>query len=499
MSLLGIDIGTTGCKASIFSIEGDLLATAYAEYDVQRPQAGWAQLDADQVWERAKNTIRKVTIACGSDPVTALSVSSLGEAMVPVSRDRRVLGPSLLNFDLRGLEYLPELQERMPSDWLYRVNGNALGNHFSLTKLKWIKDNQPDLYRQADSFLLWSSFIAYMLGAKPAVDYSLANRTLLFDLEQRDWSDELIDLACLDREKLPEVVPTGMVVGQVSDSVGEELNLSPSAAIVSGAHDQCACAVGCGVTRVGSALYSMGTFLCAMPVFDKRREPQDMLSRGLNTEHHPIAEKYVCFIYNQGGSLLKWYRDTFAARDHQSALSAGRDIYAELIAEMPPGPGQVVVLPHFAPTGPPHFLTQTSGVMTGLHLETKRGEILKGILEGVTFYIKACLDTLPETGISITDFRAAGGGCKSEAWLQLSADILGRPFHRPRITEAGTLGGAILAGSGSGIFPTIDAGVNTMVRLERTFEPDYQLHEKYTHRFELYQRLWPALRDILAD
>jgi len=499
MSLLGIDVGTSGCKAALFAPDGRLIAAAYQEYDIQRPQPGWAELDAAQVWEKVKRTIRQVTARSASDPVTALSVSSLGEAMVPVTRERRILGPSPVNFDARGQEYLEELGRVLSNERLYRINGNTLGNNYGLTKLKWIKEHQPQLYAQADKFLLWGSLVPFMLGAEPAVDYSLANRTLLFDLDRETWSDELLALAGLDRAKLPAAVPSGAAIGAVSERAAAELGLPPGAVIVAGAHDQCATAVGCGVIHQGRAVYGMGTFHCITPVFSERRDAALMIERGLNTEHHAVPGKYASFIYNQGGSLVKWFRDTFAAVEHRQAQSAGQDVYDALFAELGPEPSGVMVLPHFAPTGPPEFISDSCGVMTGLRLDTPRGEILKGILEGAAFYLKVCVESLPAAGIEIADYCAVGGGSKSETWIQICADIMGRPFTRPQVTEAGALGAAIIAGTGSGLFSSFEDGVKAMVKLERTFEPHPQQQKRYAERFVKYRQLWPLMREYLRQ
>jgi len=504
VSLLGVDVGTTGCKAAVFSQEGLLLASAYREYDAQRPEPGWAELDAVEVWAKVKQTILEVVSSSASDPVTALAVSSLGEAMVPVTQDRQVLGPSIVaNLDLRGGEFLQDLKSALDDDRLYRINGNTLGTNYSLPKLMWVKAHRPALYDRAFKFLLWGSFVSFMLGAEPVVDYSLANRTLLFDVDREAWSEEMLELAGLDRSKLPHVAPSGTVIGTVSKPMAQELGLSDQVSIVTGAHDQCANAVGCGVIKEGHAVYGMGTFTCITPVFSERRAPRVMLERGLNTEHHAVPEKYVSFIYNQGGSLVKWFRDTFATAERRQAQETGQDIYAALISEIPDQPSSVIVLPHFTTTGPPEYISDSCGVIAGLRLETSRGDILKGIIEGDTFYLKECVVSLPPTGIEISDFRAVGGGSKSDAWVQICADIMGRPFVRPEIKEAGALGAAIIAGVGSGAFSSYQAGVEAMVRLERTFDPDHHKHELYQERFEKYKRLWPLtgayLRDLASD
>jgi xylulokinase len=423
----------------------------------------------------------------------------LGEAVVPVSKDRKVLGPSILNFDKRGEEYLDDLSIDLDNKHLYQITGNTLGNQYSLTKLMWIKEYQPALYVQTYKFLHWSSFVAFMLGAEPILDYSLANRTLLFDVGQATWSEELVQRAGIDRIKLPEVGPSGVIVGTISSQIANELGLSSGVTIVTGSHDQCANAVGCGVIEEGRAVYGMGTYHCIAPVLSHRRETSIMVKRGLSTEHHAVPGRYMCFIYNHGGSLLKWFRDTFATVEHHQAQDAEMDIYSILISEMPEKLSSVVVLPHFAPTGTPDFLTDSCGVITGLHLDTSRGEILKGTLEGITLYLRESVEALPEAGISIEDYRAVGGGSKSDAWIQICADILGRPFARPVITEAGALGSAMIAGIGSEVFPNFQSGVEAMVKLDRTFEPDPAQHERYTARFEEYRHLYPLLKDYLRD
>ncbi|MGE5139354.1 MAG: FGGY-family carbohydrate kinase, partial [Rudaea sp.] len=379
MSLLGIDVGTTACKVAAFSTSGQMLAFASLEYEVRTGERGRAELDAVEVYRGIKEAIRQVVAGCGSDPVTALAVSSMGEAMAPVSDGREILGPSILNFDERGQEFLPGLRQVLPDEELYRINGNRLGNHYGLTKLLWVKEHERKLYARAAHWLLWGSLVPFMLGAEPVVDFSLANRMLLFDLEAADWSPDLIGRVGLDRDKLARPVPAGTRIGTISPQIARELGLGPRVAIVAGAHDQCANALGCGVIEPGTAVYGMGTFVCITPVFERRRDPYLMIERGLNTEHHAVPGRFVSFIYNQGGSAVHWFRDTFAAEEARAARTEGRDGYDALFAEMPEGPSPVIALSDFA---------GGKGAFEGLTLATTRGEILKAIVEGTTLDLK---------------------------------------------------------------------------------------------------------------
>jgi xylulokinase len=497
MSLLGIDVGTTGCKAAAFDLQGRVLGAAYREFAVRSARPGWAELDPGEIWSLVQDCVREAIVPTGGDPVTALSVSSLGEASVPVSRDRRILGPSILNFDPRGADYVEPLRSTVSDDELYALNGNTHGNHYGLTKIMWLRDHRPELYAEADRFLLWSGFIEFMLGAEPRIDYSLACRTLLFDLDREAWSTRVAEAAGIDLAKLPPPVPSGTVVGAVSDAVAADLGLPKGVAVVSGAHDQCANAVGCGVVGPGAAMYGMGTFTCIVPVFSSRPDTRAMPAHGLNTEHHAVPGRFVTFIYNQGGSILKWCRDTFANLDHARAREAGRDVYDDLLREMPQGPSGVIVLPHFTTTGPPEFIADSCGMIAGLRLDTTRGRILKGALEGTTFYLREIVDALPSVGLEVDEYTAVGGGAKSEAWVHLAASIFGKPFRIPEVTEAGALGAALMAGVGTGVYASYSDAVSAAVRIDRTIEPDMDEHARYAPLYRCYRETKPHFREYL--
>jgi xylulokinase len=511
MSLLGIDIGTTGCKAAAFSDSGHCLASAYREYPTASPQPGWAELDSPAVFELVKSAIAEAAAeAAGSgDPVAALGISSMGEATTPVSADRRILGPSILMSDSRGGQYVDALRQRISQEDFYAINPNILAASYSMPKLCWLRDHQPDIYRRADWFLHWADVVAFLLGGRAATNYSHANRTLLFDLAAADWSDRLIALAGLDRGKLAPCTAPGTAVGTVRPGLAEELGLRPSAvAIVLGGHDQCCNALGTGIVRSGGAVCGIGTYQCITPVYDRLPDAAFMLAHGLNIEHHVLPGLYVSFLYNQGGSLVRWFRDTFAAADRRLADLAGpaldrpsggrANLYDLLAGEMPDGPTSLLTLPHFDVTGPPLFTAESAGVILGLRTSTTRGEILKSIMESVAMYFVESFEALRAIGIDTSEFVATGGGARSDAWLQIQADIFGVPFVRPRVTEASTLGAALLAGLATGVFASPDEAVGRFVQRERVFRPDPARHAAYRQKQAKYRQLYPLLRELLA-
>jgi xylulokinase len=494
MSVLGIDLGTTGCKTAAYSKDGRCLAQEYREYGAGHPRPGCVELDSREVWDKARQVIREVAARTGQDPVTALCTSSFGEAFVPVSRDREILGNSILNTDHRGAEYSDALARDIGQEAFYKINPNILGPQYSLPKLLWLRDHEPELFGQADYFLFWADLVPYMLGCEPVAVNSLANRSLLFDLAKNDWSETLLVWSGIERKKLGRIVAGGTVIGTVSDRAASELGLPPDVRVVSGGHDQCCNALGGGCIEPGSAVCGIGTFECITPTYGEIREPMRMLALRLNMEHHVLPGLYVSFLYHQAGSLVKWFRETFAAADQPPV---GTDIYAMLDREMPGAPTGLLVLPYFDPPQWPAHIPDTAGVIAGLKSDTRRGEILKAIMECETFYFADSLLALEKLGVETREFMATGGGATSDAWLQIKADIFGVPFVRPKNTEGSLVGAAMLAGIATGVYGSAAEAVEVFVKRERRFEPDAARHAIYKEKLGLYRELFPATRNLL--
>ena len=496
MSLLGIDIGTTGTKVIALSADGAIIASAHREYDVIHPQPGWSELDSRAVWSCIQDAIREVAGRTQHDPIVALSMCCLGEAMTPVSNNRTILGNSILGFDTRGIETIDKLSA-LDRVAFFERSGNTSGPIYAGQKLIWLRDNQPDLFNKTDKFLGWSALVAHLLGSDPIEDYSFANRTIFMDVRKAAWSPETLDYVGMPADKLPALGQAGMVVGTVSRSMAESLGLPPNVRIVLGAHDQPTSALGSGAIQPGMASYTIGSYICITPAYDTIPPATQMIAAGLNVEHHAVAGLYVSFMYNAtGGSLLKWFRDTFARLERAEAQASGRDIYDLLLAEMPPEPTDLLVLPHFAPTGPPDFDPNPTGLIAGLTLETTRGQIIKGLLEGLTYYFRHGLNVMEGAGIHIREYRMAGGGARSDAWMQITADILGKQLVRPKRVDASALGAAILAGIGSGMYQSAQQAVDALVQIDRVFEPDLRCQRLYDEQFARYGLLYPFSQSL---
>ncbi|OGS18105.1 MAG: hypothetical protein A3J83_02840 [Elusimicrobia bacterium RIFOXYA2_FULL_40_6] len=498
MSLMGLDIGTTGCKATVMSVNGDVLAQSYREYNLLSLQKGYFELDSKEVWKKIKEIIKDVASQTKKDPIKAFSVSSFGEGVTPVSKDREILGNCIVCFDPRGQKEALKMEKKISPKELYNINGNIMGHMYSAPKIMWLKYHEQKVYDKAFKFLLMEDFVFFMMGCEAVTDYSMADRTLLFDIKSGDWSDKLLKVSGIDKSKLSKAMPSGTKIGSISDSIAQELGLPKCVEAVTGGHDQCCTALGAGIIKEGMAAYGIGTVICITVAYSKMPDKKIMFKNNLNIEHHTAPGLFVSLLYNYtGGSGLKWFRDTFGAEEKRIAKETGRDVYDVMLENLPSGPTDILTLPHFVSTGPPLFESRSKGVIAGLTLDTKKEEILKSVLEGVTYYFKEGVDYMNNAGIKIKEFRATGGGAKSKKWLQIKADIFGVPFVTLKVNEAGSIGTAILAGTGIGEYSNIKEAVETLVKTGKTIYPNKENHKKYIEKVELYKQMFPAMKNIL--
>jgi xylulokinase len=494
MSLLGIDVGTSACKATVVDPDGRVLGGASREYAVRRPREGWAELDPEEVWTSVQAVLAECLGGLGR-AVQAISVSSFGETLVPLDREGRVLGPGILYFDPRGAEETAELAARLGSRRILELTGTAPHPMYSIGKVLWLKRQDPERFRRIRKLLFFSDFILHRLGAPAATGHSLAARSMAFDVVRLAWSPEILAAAGVEAGLFGEAVPAGTVLGRIGAEPARTLGIQPGALLVAGGHDQACAALGAGAIHPGLAIDGMGTAECITPCFDRPVINERMAASGFACVPHVVPGAYVTYAFSMSsGSLLRWYRDQFGAAQMAEAARRGVDPYQVLIEQAQDGPSGLYVLPHFAGTGTPHMDPEALGAIVGLRLDTGPGTILQAILEGLTFEMMVNLDHLAQAEVPITELRATGGLARSEKMLQLKADMMGLPVRSLEVGEAGTLGVAILAGTACGLYASLEDGVARLVRLRRSYLPDPERHQRYRAPFAVYQRLYPALR-----
>ncbi|HUZ18565.1 MAG TPA: FGGY-family carbohydrate kinase [Spirochaetia bacterium] len=497
MHLVGLDVGTTGCKSVVFDAEGRICGHAFAEYGMICDEPSKAEQNAEEVWELTRSVIAKAVREAGAREIRGLSVSVQGDAVIPVDRHWKPLYPAILGMDYRSEPQARRCEERIGARPLFERTGMRPLALNSIAKIMWLKELHPEIYRRAWKIVTYADFIFGRLGAPPVIDWTMASRTMGFDLQKRVWAMDILEALDVDPGLLSEPVPSGSVVGTIDPSVADELGLPRTVQLVTGGHDQTCAALGAGVTTEGIAVISTGTAEVLSTALEHA-----VLSNSMFDCHYPCylyvkPSMFFTFSLNHvGGLLLRWYRDNFSGEESREAACNGEDAYDLMIRKMPPAPTSVMVLPHFIGSGNPWFDRDSKGAILGLTISSSRHDIVRSIMESQTYELKLNLEKLAESGIEIAEMRAVGGGARSRAWLQMKADILDRPVRTLEVREGACLGAAILAGTALGVYPSIDEGVTATVRMGETFEPVTAMRDVYRERFEIYRTLYPTLKNL---
>lgn len=480
MKLGGIDVGTTGCKLTVYSETGEMLASEYGTYEISR-NAGEHEIDARLIWDGIKKLIKCTTDRIGN--IDAIGITTFGETFVMLGSGDEILCPSMLYTDPRGREEA----ELFDSQRIMEIAGVKPHAMYSIPKIMWIKKHRPDIYEKAVRIMLFEDFIVYMLTGTAQIDRSLAARTMGLDIRKCDWSREIFDAAGIDIDKMSAVVKSGSIAGKVRPELASELGLSDTI-IVSGCHDQVASAAGSGVFDNGLAVDGTGTVECITPIFGSIPDSRELYEDNYAVVPYVEDGKYVCYAFSfTGGAALKWFRDNFAPDKS----------YKELDKAVDSEPGNILIMPHFAGAATPYMDNSSKAVFLGVTMETTKADIYKAIMEGVTYEILLNLKRLERSGIKPSRLYATGGGAMSQVWLQMKADILGLPITSLFAPEVGTVGTIMLTGTAVGAFADLDAARAVMVKEGKTYYPDPARHEKYRKMYERYEKIYKAVRPLL--
>jgi xylulokinase len=496
MAQMGVDIGSTGCKAVVFDTAGNQLAHAYREYPEIYPQPGWIELDPAEVWQSIQAVIREAAGAAG-EPVRALALSAMGEAFTAVSREGEFLSNTVVSPDNRAVAEAQALADSLGAQRIFSLTGMPVHASFTLPKVMWMARRRPEIHDRVYKYLMWPDLVHFLSGLTPRLDHSLAGRTLAFDVVQRQWSPEMLAAAQLEADLFAEPIAPGEVVGALTGEQARQLGLTEGCLVVAGGHDQPMNALGAGVIAPGLAVDGMGTVECITVPFTEPLLTETMRSHNYCCYSHTVPGHYCTIAYNYScGSLLRWYRDNFGGLQKQQAQAQGRDVYEVLLADLPEGPTGLLCLPYFAGSGTPYLDPLARGAVLGLTTGVTDKAMLKGLLEGVCYELRLNIESLARAGVPLQRLRATGGGSKSPLWLQLKADITGKEVVTLNVTEGGCLAGAILGGVALGEYASVAEAVATLVVERDLYRPDQGRHEQYNRYYELYCQAWPALREI---
>lgn len=496
MKLAGLDIGTTGCKCTVFDHKGRRLGYAYQDYPARRSH-GVQEIDLTAVMDGVYTVLRQ--IAAQFPDIAGIGVTSFGETFVMTDQAGEPLHTAMLYTDPRGAQQSRALEQALGGRRIARITGLHPHEMYALPKMMWIKENCPWVYEAARHIFLVGDYVTFRLTGRAQIDYSLASRTMGFDIRTLQWSREMLEAAGIDSGLLSRPVAAGTPAGTLTPEAAAKTGLSCRVSVITISHDQVAAAVGAGVFDSETAVDGAGTVQCLTPVFDALPDIDGLYDGYFSVVPYVAPGKYVAYAFSYtGGGLLQWYVDTLAGKEKELATQAGLSVYEYLERqygrEEPTG---LLVLPHFAGAATPYMDTGAKGAILGLTTATTGAELYRACMEGVVYEMALNLQALQAAGVRFHRLRATGGGARSRVWMQMKADVLGMPVTALETADAGTVGSAMLTGVALGIFADLADAQEQMVRESAAYFPRAGQHAAYQTLLARYAPLYHAVRPLL--
>ncbi|MBR2187979.1 MAG: hypothetical protein IJ860_01015 [Eubacterium sp.] len=488
-----LDVGTTAVKAAIFSEDLKLLASAVREYRLDAPGKGLLELNPDVYWDNAVAGIRQILEETGTaaDEVASVTCTTQGETLIPVDEEGNALHNAVIWLDSRAQAEADEIAKSITPEQFYSKTGvPEINGYCPVAKLLWFKRNLPECYDRTHKFLLLEDYLVFRLSGKFVTNPSIMCTTGYFDIRNNELWSEILEVSGIDPQKIAEILPCGAVVSGLTDRAASELGLTTDTAVTTGAMDQTAGAVGAANVREGVVSETTGT---AMVIAATAKEPQlDHLS-AVNVYTHAIPGLYLNISMVQtAGMVQKWFRDELCQDLEGSAAFAEM---SSLAAAAPPLSRGVMLYPHFTGIQEPANDPDARGVFFGIGLDADRGCLIRAIYEGIGYALRENLELM---GLKPERIVSLGGGSKSDIWNQIKADICGAAVEVPVISEAASLGAAILGGVATGILPDIVSAAE-MVEKDRQYPPmagNTELYEKgYRKYCAMYERFAPLFKE----
>ncbi len=502
--LAGIDLGSTSLKAVIYDLDGRALAQASRPTELSHPypdHPDWAIWQPEQIWGGVAECLREATAKIG-DPgeIKGVAVTGMGMDGVPIGRDGKWLYPFISWHCPRTAPQQQWWLEHVGAQKQFAIGGNPIWAFNTALRLLWMREHEPEILRQTEKWLLIEDFVNFMLCGEKATDYSMASSTLLFDQSRRAYSDELLKISGIDPALLATPKPSGSVLGTVHAAAAAATGLKAGTPEVLGGHDMLCGALPAGAFRPGVVLNIVGTWEMILTTLERPVLTPEAGGTGWWIDSHVARDRFAAIGCVVAGDMLEWFRKQFGFEAAQRAKADGGTDWDYLMAqarEAPPGAGGVMFLPHFSGSTIPVVDPQSRGAFIGLRNLTGKGHLLRAMVEGLNYQFLQMLDGLQTSlGVMPDRFVAVGGGAQNTFWTQNKADMVGKPFEIPEIEEATSLGAAILAGIGVGLYRDEQDAFARVYRAGRILEPDTKLTVLYAEQFRVFQKIYPALKGI---
>lgn len=486
--VIGIDLGTSAVKALLVGQDGAVAAEASREYPLYHERSGWSEQDPED-WVRATIEVLKElgekTAAAGGS-IDGISFSGQMHGLVLLDGERKPLRRAILWNDTRTTEQCREI-ERTLGHSLLRLTRNPALEGFTLPKLLWVREHEPELYDQAESFLLPKDYVRYRLTGAVHMDLSDAAGTLMLDVADRVWSEEVLTAFGIPASFCPPLVESVAETGTLSDAAARETGLPASTRVFAGGADNACGAIGAGILKPGLTLCSIGT--SGVVLTHEPDASADYAGKVHFFNHGKPGAFYAMGVTLAAGYSLSWFRNTFAAGEPYDKLLAG-------IGGIEPGAGGLLYTPYLVGERTPHADSVIRASFVGMDGAHTRTHFARAVLEGITFSLNESVDVFRKAGKSVTKVVSIGGGAKNPDWLQMQADVFGAEVVQLASEQGPGLGAAMLAATGCGWYGSLEACADAFVRQSASYEPDAARNRRYDDLFAVYKDVYASTKTL---
>ena len=481
---LGIDVGTGGTRAVAVNKAGKVVASHAVEHaPIHSEHIGWAEQDPEDWWRAAQSAIAQVMAEAG--PVESVGLTGQMHGCVMLDAEGNVLRPALIWCDQRTAPECAWLEQTIGRQRLIELVSNPALPNFTLTKLLWVKTHQPEIFARIKHVLCPKDFVRLRMTGVYAIDMQEASGTLLLDVTHRRWSEEVAAAAGIPLEWLPKLYEGPEICGHITPAGSKATGIAEGTPVVAGAGDQGAGAVGMGVLTPGAVSATIGTSGVVFAATDK--PTLDKLGRLHTFAHCVPGIWHVMGVTNGAGLSFRWLRDTFFPTASYDELTAEA-------ALVPPGSDGLMYTPYLFGERTPHLDPNARAAFVGITASTTRGHFVRAVLEGVAFSLMDTFTLFAELGIPVTSIRLGGGGARGPLWRQIQADVYGLPVELLEAEEGGAYGAALLAATGVGAWPSVEAACAATIRVAETIHP--RNAEVMATRYAEWRKIYPALQPI---
>ena len=502
--LLGIDVGSTSMKAVIYNLDGNVVSQASrpsksVSNDPEHPN--WQVYIPDDVWNGVAAAIKDAVQGIESaDLIRAATVTGLGADAVPLDEYGKPVYPFINWLCTRTAPQFDWWLETVGLEKTFQTSGWQPFVWSTVLRFIWLQENEPAIARQINKWLIVEDFINYRLTGRYSTDYTDASPTLLFDQRSLTWSDELLQIAGIDKALLPEPQPSGSFVGEVTSEAASKTGIPAGTPIFQGGHDYLVGALAAGAIKPGVFLDVTGTWeLVITPIASPQWKPE-IREMGLTIEAHAVQDLYCLWGGGTAANMLEWYKDQIGIEARQRAEQDQGNVWKQIIEEASsssPGAGGIFFLPHFNGTACPNLDPNSLGAFLGLNDTTTRADLVRAVIEGLDYGFFDMLQAVERgAGQKAEKITAIGGAVRNDFWMQNKADVCGRMIEAPEIEEATAMGAAMLAGTGVGLYKDLHEAAARVYKPGKVYEPNPKLTSLYAELFEIYKEIYPALKSV---